>query len=172
MSRSKTFPYLIALTALFAAATTMAEPQQDDSSAMPKNLDDYQFINAIAIDDPEDLLHGFHHFYLNKAGIEAFLQGGPYPVGAEFVGLVYEITRDGPIRNEGEGKAIALMEKVEGAEETGGWRFALLTPDGSAMDIDPAKDCFDCHTQVSERDFVFSQPHHVGGLGWTPTNGH
>ncbi|WP_462322375.1 cytochrome P460 family protein [Halochromatium sp.] len=175
MTRSKTTQYLIALTALLAAATTTAEPQaetqQGDTSVMPTDLDGYRFINAVAIDDPDDPLHGFHHFYLNEAGMQAFREGGPYPVGTEFVGLVYEITRDGPIRNEGDGKAIALMEKVEGAEETGGWRFALLGPDGSAMEIDPAKDCFECHTQVRERDFVFSQPHHVGELGWTTTKG-
>ncbi|NBC48438.1 MAG: hypothetical protein GVY22_10690 [Gammaproteobacteria bacterium] len=153
-------------TLLLAASTAAAEAERDQVGAMPQNLDDHEFINAVAIDDPDNPLHGFHHFYVNDAGMEAFRQGGPYPVGTEFVGLIYEIIRDGPIRNEGKGKAIALMEKVEGAEETGGWRFALLAPDGSAHEIDPVKDCFECHTEVRERDFVFSQPHHVGEFGW------
>ncbi|NBC46643.1 MAG: hypothetical protein GVY22_01355 [Gammaproteobacteria bacterium] len=171
MASSKTFLSRITLASLLAfaaTAATAADAQQGAEVSMPKDLEDHHFINAIAIDDPENLLHGFHHFYLNDTGMEAFREGGPYPVGTEFVGLVYEITRDGAMRNEGEGKAIALMEKVEGAEDTGGWRFALLGPDGSAMEIDPAKECFECHTQVRERDFVFSQPHHVGELGVTP----
>lgn len=160
---------LLAIAALLAATTIAADPQQSVAIEMPQNLDDHHFINALAIDDPDDLLHGFHHFYVNDTGMQAFRQGGPYPVGSQFVGLVYEITRDGPIRNEGDGRAIALMDKVEDAEETGGWRFALLTPDGAALDIDPARDCFGCHTQVRERDYVFSQPLHVGQLGWTAT---
>lgn|GEM_PF-6537134 len=30
--------------------------------------------------------------------------------------------------------------------------------------IDPVKNCFDCHTQVADRNYVFSQPLHVGEL--------
>jgi hypothetical protein len=36
--------------------------------------------------------------------------------------------------------------------------------DGEAFDIDPARDCFDCHTQVQERDYVFARPRNVGAL--------
>lgn len=57
------------------------------------------------------------------------------------------------------------MEKVSGAEATGGWRFAMFGPGGERMEIDEAKDCFACHTQVKERDYVFSKPLAVGDLG-------
>ncbi len=134
----------------------------DEDAAMPVDLAGYRFINALVINNPDDPLFGFHHFYVNEQGLESLRDGGPYPVGAMFIGLVYNVLEDGKTLNEGDAVAIAIMEKVAGAEETGGWRFALHDPSGETKAIDPVADCFQCHTRVRDRDYVFSQPLEVG----------
>jgi hypothetical protein len=152
---------LIGLSALaLASGASLAE----DAPTVPSDLSDFRFINAFVVNDADNPLFGFHHFYVNDEGVEAFADGGPYPEGTVFLGMVYGLTEDGKMLNEGDGKAVALMQKVAGAEETGGWRFAMVGADGKAMSIDPAKDCFECHTQVEDRDYVFSQPLPVGDL--------
>jgi len=152
------------LSALLVGLLAFGTLAADEDSAIPENLSDYRFVNALVINDPDNPLFGFHHFYVNDVGIDALQQGGPYSKGTIFLGLVYEVAEDGKTLNEGQGAAIALMEKVAGAEDTGGWRFAQLDQAGNRMSIDPVKDCFDCHTQVADRDYVFSQPLHVGEL--------
>jgi len=143
---------------LLAAAPAVA----GEESIIPEDLSGYRFVNALVINDRENPLFGFHHFYVNEKGVEPLQEGGPYPEGTVFVGLVYKVVQDGKTLNEGEGAAIAVMKKVAGAEETAGWRFAQLDPSGTPMDIDPVKDCFTCHTQVKDRDYVFSQPLEIG----------
>ncbi|WP_295886200.1 cytochrome P460 family protein [uncultured Thiohalocapsa sp.] len=135
----------------------------DDLTA-PESLAGYRFVNAFVVTDQQNPLFGMHEFYINTAGLEAFRRGGPYPEGTEFVGMVYALDEGDGTLNEGEGQAIALMRKVADARDTGGWRFAMIGADGKAMDIDPAKDCFECHTQVEDRDYVFSRPRNVGEL--------
>jgi hypothetical protein len=115
---------------------------QDNAPAPPTSLADYRFVNAFVVLDPDNPLFCMHEFYVNSAGLDAFRQGGPYTDGAEFVGLVYAPEQDEGTVNEGAGKAIVLMRKTADAEDTGGWRFALVGADGARMDIDPVKDCF------------------------------
>jgi hypothetical protein len=52
----------------------------------------------------------------------------------------------------------ALVINDPEAKETGGWRFARYKADGSLIEQDEASACFQCHTQVEDRDYVFSQP--------------
>ena len=144
----------------FACGSALAA----DPPSMPEDLSGYRFINALVVNDSESPLYGFHHFYVNQEGVEPLAEGGPYPEGAVFLGLVYEVAVNGLTFNEGGVKAVALMKKVAGAEETGGWRFALFDAGGEPIEIDAAEDCFACHTQVKDRDYVFSRPKGIGAL--------
>ncbi|MGD9409493.1 MAG: cytochrome P460 family protein [Thiohalocapsa sp.] len=142
-----------------------------EAIAPPTSLAGYHFINAFVVTDENNPLFGMHEFHINTAGLDAFRRGGPYPEGTEFVGMVYALDHGDGTLNEGEGQAIALMHKVAGAEDTGGWRFAMIGADGRPMDIDPVQDCFECHTQVEARDYVFSEPRRVGELASVPPAG-
>lgn len=162
-------PHLVLGAALLlAGGQALPADTAAGSAEVPQDLSGYRFINAFVVNDPDNPLFGFHHFYVNEQGVAAFNEGGPYPEGAVFLGMVYGLSEDGKMLDETDGAAIALMEKVAGASETGGWRFSMFAPDGSAMDIDPAADCFECHTQVEDRDYVFSQPLPVGSLDKLP----
>jgi hypothetical protein len=135
-----------------------------DEPAIPSDLSGYRFVSALVVNDPQSPLFGFHHFYANDEARGVLADGGPYPEGAVFVGLVYQVQADGRNIDEGQGAAVTLMEKVSGAKETGGWRFAQFDAAGSPVQIDQAKDCFACHTQVKDRDYVFSRPLGIGAL--------
>jgi hypothetical protein len=156
---------LLLCCGLAVAAPAVA---QDNAAAPPTSLADYRFVNAFVVLDPDSPLFGMHEFYVNSAGLDAFRQGVPYPDGAEFVGLVYAPEQDEGTVNEGAGKAIVLMRKTAEAKDTGGWHFAMVGADGARMDIDPVKDCFECHTQVEARDYVFSEPRAIGDLRSVP----
>ncbi|MCF7989595.1 MAG: BON domain-containing protein [Thiohalocapsa sp.] len=166
MSRARLSAYVPRAVAASAVAAMLAAPgaARAEAPGMPDTLEGYRFVNAFVVSEPDNPLHGFHHFYVNDRGVEAFRKGGPYPEGSEFLGLVYALEQGEGTLNEGEPAAVAVMRKVAAAEDTGGWRFALFGNDGTAKDIDEAKDCFECHTQVADRDYVFSKPRSVGGI--------
>lgn len=155
--KKRTLPS-IASSAVLACALTLPGTSLADEPVLPTFPSDYQFIHAFVIDDPDNPLFGFHHFYINQKGLTAFKDGGPYPTGTSFLGLVYKLTREGAQLNEGEGAATVLMVKEPTATETGGWRFAQFRPDGTLIEQDEKTACFDCHTQVKDRDYVFSRP--------------
>lgn len=149
---------LAALLLPIGVATGAEQP------SMPQDLTGYRFVSALVVNDPESPLFGFHHFYVNETATKPLVKGGPYPPGSVFVGLVYEVSPEGLNIDEGGGVSVTLMEKVEGAKETGGWRFAQFDTTGKRVEIDEKKDCFNCHTQVEDRDYVFSRPLGVGVL--------
>jgi len=126
---------------------------------LPEDLSDFRHIHSFVIDDKDNPLFGFHHFYINDTGMEAFHEGTtPYPEGTVFLGAVYQVERDGGQVNEGAGAGFTLMRKDPDASATGGWAFAQYTPDGQLVEQDEAQACFQCHTQVKDQDYVFSRP--------------
>jgi len=122
----------------------------------------FTFLNTLVVNDPEDPLFGLYHFYANDQGLDAFADGGPYPEGAMFLGVVYRIRADGSTLNEGKGAGYLVMTKDPKAEKTGGWRFYEFNPDGFLIHQDEKVACFHCHTQVKDRDYVFSRPLELG----------
>jgi hypothetical protein len=151
-----TIPTLAGACALAATLTLQGTPAAEP--APPSDLSGFRFVHALVIDDPDNPLFGFHHFYADPQAAEGMAKGGPYAPGSTFVGLVYGVSRDGALVNEGEGAAVTLMTKDPDATETGGWRFAQFKPDGTLIEQDEKTACFQCHTQVEDRDYVFSQP--------------
>lgn len=144
-------PFL--LTSILLIGLGAAAPPE-----LPEDLSGYSHIHSFVITDEESPLFGFHHFYANPQARGALKSGGPYPDGAVFLGAVYAVEKgDGQV-NEGDGAAYTLMVKDETAAATGGWRFAQYRADGSYIEQDEKTACFQCHTQVSDRDYVFSRP--------------
>jgi hypothetical protein len=141
-----------------AAVVLAATGAVAEHPVLPTTFDDFRFIHALVIDDEQSPLYGFHHFYVNQAGASALAKGGPYPTGSVFLGLVYAIDDADGLLNEGRGSGFLMMSKGPEDTDTGGWVFTRFEADGTYVEQDPKTACFDCHTQVSNRDFVFSQP--------------
>ena len=152
--KSLCIPTAAALVAALGFATVDAAPP-----ALPDDFSELSHIHSFVIDDKDNPLFGFHHFYINDTGMEAFREGTtPYPEGTLFLGAVYKVERDGAQVNEGKGAGFTLMRKDPDAAGTGGWAFAQYTPDGQLVEQDEAQACFQCHTRVKDQDYVFSRP--------------
>jgi hypothetical protein len=136
-----------------------------EDAALPANVQAYCHINSLVVTNPESPIQGIHHFYANNQALATILQGvdgGSYPEGSIFVGVVYKPVKS-PEGYYQEGKKIAYtyMEKAPGdpqTQDTGGWRFAMFGPDGRNKGVDPAESCFSCHRPQPETDYVLSEP--------------
>lgn len=149
----------VLLGAAFVLETATA-PAQETFPPLPEDWSAFDHIHSLVIADEESPLYGLHHFYIGETGRDVFLQqqGFPYPEGTTFVGAVYDVVSEGAQHDEGAPAMITLMVKDPAAQDTGGWRFAAYEPDGTLIEQDVARTCFQCHTQVEETDYVFSRP--------------
>lgn len=148
------------LAATLAAAIGLAAASAQEPPALPDDFERFMHVHSLVIADEESPLFGFHHFYLGETGRETFRTqaGFPYPEGTTFLGAVYGVATDGAEHDENGPLMWTLMRKDRAAEETGGWAFAAFEPDGSYIEQDEASACFECHTGVSDTDYVFSRP--------------
>ena len=151
---------LTLLVFLFAATVTSSQHEAD----LPPDLVSWLHINSLVVPDTASPIHGIHHFYANESAVNTMtggLDGGSYPDGAAFVGVVFAPVKTDEGRfKEGDRVAYTLMRKDSGNEataNTGGWHFVMFSADGSRMDIDPVKNCFECHQPHSKTDFVMSE---------------
>lgn len=148
---------LIAVLSLAVASTAWAGMQMG-GGPFPKGWRSFVHVKSMVIPDKKHGLYGFHHIYVNTRGLATLKQGGKYPEGSQFVGVFYDVVteKDGSI-HQGKKLFSVLMRKDSTAKETGGWFFGAYGPDGKLMEKDVKKDCYDCHTQVKDSDFVFSK---------------
>ncbi len=157
----KYFAVLVVVLLTTMAVAAWAETKK--GVILPKGWMTYKFIGSLIITDKQSPLFGIHHFYMNKKGIETFInKGGPYPDGTMIVDAVYEaVTGAGGMINEGKKLFYPVMIKdsnADEAKETGGWIFAAFDPDGKPMQMDVKKGCFECHSAAKDSDYVFSKP--------------
>lgn len=111
---------------------------------------------------------GHGNRYLNNYGNEKsqgylrLTSGEKMPVGAILVKDSFTVTETQEIFPG----ALFIMEKLtEGASlETGDWRYAMIMPDGSVLgdtngdNTQSMQFCHECHTAVSETDYLFLIP--------------
>lgn len=154
---------LMGLLTVAITVAIYADENKQQGASLP-NIDQYEHINSIVVPDPQSPVTGFHHFYINKQGMETFQAEGPkeYPAGTVFVGKVYQIqkTEKGAYK-EGELAAYTFMRKDGNdpkTKETGGWHFQKFDPQGQIVKINPVSDCFHCHKPHEKTDYVISQP--------------
>ena len=122
---------------------------------LPKGFRDWAHTTSMVIPDKTHGLYGFHNVYANQKALKTLKGGGVYQEESAFVASFYEVVdRDGMVI-PGDKIMDVLMVKDKKAAETAGWAYAAFGPDGNTLTVDPVKDCYDCHTAVRDRDFVF-----------------
>lgn len=158
-------------TRLFAAASVAlavvvadvgATAVADTKLSPPKNYRLWFHVNTSIVDKSSPLfatLGGLHNIYLSPGGLAMLKNDRPYPDGTSFVDDIHEFTITDGTYVEGERKALAVM--VRNAKKyaaTGGWGFqAWIAGDAKKPIVtDPAKQCFACHTQKKDHQYVFS----------------
>lgn len=102
---------------------------------------------------------GIHHVYVNNKGIEAIKKDGKrtFPDGTIIAIVFYEHVLDNGAYVEGAKRIEAFMVKDNKKyKDTEGWGYFAYDGKGNSLVKNMIKDCYGCHTQVKDKDFVFS----------------
>lgn len=102
---------------------------------------------------------GIHHVYVNNKGLKAIKKENErsFPNGAVIAIVFYEHKLDNGAYVEGAKRIEAFMVKdTQKYKETDGWGYFAYDGKGNSLVKDMAKDCHSCHSQVKNKDFVFS----------------
>jgi hypothetical protein len=102
---------------------------------------------------------GLHHIYANPEAMKAYVKGGTFPDGSVIVFDLLAAKEDNGAWAAGERKFIGVMVKSKARyKATGGWGFEGFKGDSRTerMVTDANGQCFACHQQQKDNDFVFS----------------
>lgn len=123
----------------------------------------WNHVKSMVIYSPKHPLYnpfgGIHHVYANDRALPTVKKSSrrSFPDGSVLVFLLYELKESGGAYVEGKKKIEAFMVKdSERYPKTGGWGFFAYDGKGRNLVKDMRRDCFNCHAQVKELDYVFS----------------
>jgi hypothetical protein len=133
--------------------------------AYPEGFREWTHLGSVTTEPTEKtrerLPHGIiHHIYANAKAMEG-LRTGKYPEGAMFVADWFPLKAKYPGSfEEGARDRTDVMVKDVRFAATGGWGYdqfkqdskEIRTVNGAAPNA-----CFECHTKVKARDYVFSK---------------
>lgn len=101
---------------------------------------------------------GIHHIYANEAALNG-LRNNHYQNGAVFVFDLLEAHAGDHTFSEGSRKLVGVMVKDSNKySTTGGWGFEGFAGNSQheRLTKDGGESCYGCHTQRSDKDFVFT----------------
>ncbi|MEJ5173535.1 MAG: cytochrome P460 family protein [Hydrogenothermaceae bacterium] len=102
---------------------------------------------------------GVHHVYINKIGLNSIKKdkNRKFPDGTIIAIVFYKNEYDNGAFIEGQKKIEAFMVKnSKKYKETDGWGYFGYDGSGNNLIKNMKNDCHMCHSQVKEKDFVFS----------------
>ncbi len=101
---------------------------------------------------------GIHHIYANKKALEGYKAGNKFKDGSVIVFDLLEVVTENNAIQEGSRKVVGVMVKNSRKyKNTGGWGFEGFAGDSRERVVKNMEgECFACHTQVKDQDFVFS----------------
>ncbi|MFN7066053.1 MAG: cytochrome P460 family protein [Aquificaceae bacterium] len=128
----------------------------------PEKYRSWNHVKSMVIFDQKHPLFnpfsGVHHVYVNNKGLEAIKRDGEreFPNGTVIAIVFYEHVHDNGAYVEGAKRIEAFMVKDRKYKETNGWGYFAYDGKGNNLVKDMVKDCHACHSQVKNKDFVFS----------------
>jgi hypothetical protein len=148
---------LLGLLAGFTLATAEA------FKVAPEKYRSWHHVKSMVIFDQKHPLFnpfsGIHHVYVNDRGLAEVKKEGKrsFPDGTVIAIVFYEHLLDNGAYVEGPKRIEAFMVKDRKKyKATDGWGYYAYDGKGNSLVKDMAKDCHACHSQVKDRDFVFS----------------
>ena len=102
---------------------------------------------------------GLHSIYANETAMKAYTKGGTFPDGSVIVFDLLEAKEASGAYEGGDRKLIGVMRKDRARwKATGGWGFEGFKGDSRTERAvkDANAECFACHQQQKDNDFVFS----------------
>ncbi|MBI4383249.1 MAG: cytochrome P460 family protein [Nitrospinae bacterium] len=140
------------------ALTSSALAGDKTKASFPQDHQSWEHINSVVIHDKRNPLFGFLSIYGNSKAAKTARAGGTYAEGSSFVGIFHDVVDEGGIMSQGKRLKYVVMTRDARQKDTGGWAFEAFDPDGKTQLVkDPRTECFQCHTQVANQQFVFSK---------------
>ncbi|MGB9665453.1 MAG: cytochrome P460 family protein [Ignavibacteria bacterium] len=102
---------------------------------------------------------GIHHIYANKTALAGYRAGNKFKDGSVIVFDLMEAVSENNAITEGKRKVVGVMVKnSKKYKDTGGWGFEGFAGDTREGVVKNMKgECFACHMQAKDKDFVFSE---------------
>jgi hypothetical protein len=102
---------------------------------------------------------GIHHIYANKTALAGYKAGNKFKDGSVIVFDLFEAISENNAITEGKRKVVGVMVKnSKKYKDTGGWGFEGFAGDTRDRVVKNMEgECFACHLQAKEKDFVFSE---------------
>lgn len=158
---------LFTLLAVFLAsgcATTNPNPApiKEKTAAMVAEYQDWPNTAAKVVLEKTSPFYGFQRVLVSKKALLAYKNGGQYPEGSQLVLEFNEPVPEGPEGDDivkGSVNWIAVMTKDSSATKTGGWIYEAYDGNPAVAikkDIDPIAGCYNCHTAMKHKDYIFS----------------
>lgn len=129
----------------------------------PEKYRSWNHVKSMVIFDQKHPLFnpfgGIHHVYVNHKGLNTIKKDGKrtFPDGSVIAIVFYEHVSDNGAYVEGAKRIEAFMVKdSKRYKSTDGWGYFAYDGKGNSLVKDMAKDCHSCHSQVKDKDFVFS----------------
>jgi hypothetical protein len=152
-----------AILVLALAGVVPAEEAKSPPVAYPTGYRQWTHVKSMVIHSDKNPLYsqfgGIHHVYVSPDGVRAMTKGGSFPDGTVLVFDLLEAKEDNGAYVEGPRKLLAVMVKERGKyKATGGWGFDAFKGDSRTERTvsDPFEQCFGCHQEQKDNDFVFS----------------
>ena len=149
--------------ALALVGSASAASPGKSSVAYPTGYRKWALVKSMVIYSDKHPLYaqfgGLHHVYANTDAMRALVKGGTFPDGSVLVFDLHEAKDENGAWVEGGRKLVGVMEKDRaGFKATGGWGFEVFKGDRQTQRTvtDAAAQCFACHQQQKDNDFVFS----------------
>jgi len=127
----------------------------------PDDYRNWYHVKSMIIEEGHPLYSAFggiHHIYANKKAVEGYKKG-KFEDGSVIVFDLLEVKKQDNTIQEGNRKVLAYMKKNSKLKETGGWEFRAFAGGDKTKQVvkDQKSECFSCHTQAENSDFVFSK---------------
>jgi hypothetical protein len=152
--------YLTLVVLLAAAAAPAADSPE---VPYPSGYRAWQHVKTMTINAGHPLYDAFggtHHLYANAKALQGYRSAKKFPEGSVIVFDLLEAKSADNAVTEGERKVVGVMVKSSKRyATTGGWGFEGFKGNTRERVVggNAAGACFACHTQVKDKDHVFSE---------------
>ncbi len=151
---------IVCIFALGAVSVAMADPV---NVPYPEGYRDWRHVKSMVIQPGHPLygtFGGIHHLYANAKAMQGY-KTGKFPNGSVIVFDLLDAVNEGNAVTGGDRKIVGVMHKqAKRHAATGGWGFEGFKGDSKTERVvgnNAATACYQCHTQQSRQDFVFSR---------------
>lgn len=137
-------------------------PSSKNEIPYPEGYRNWTHIKTMVIKEGHPLYQAFggiHHIYANEKALEGYKSENKFKDGSVIVFDLLEFSEENNAIVEGKRKVVGVMLKdSKKYKQTGGWGFEGFAGDTKERVVKNMEgECFACHTQVKEKDFVFSE---------------